>query len=373
MNRRMLIVLSVCLVLFGGIFGFKAFVSRMMTQAFDNMPQPPATVSATTVRQESWPSDLAAVGTLRAVAETDVTTEASGIVERIEFQSGDPVAAGAVLVTLDSSTDRAQLSALEAQERLAEQELERIKQLYERRVSSKADLDSSDAQAASARANVEAQRARIAQKVIRAPFAGVLGIRKIDLGQYLSPGTPIVTLQALDEIYVDFRLPQQLLGQVQEGQHVNVMIEAFGDQSFGGVIAAIEAKVDVSTRNFLTRATLANAEHMLKPGMFARIEISLGAAQDVLVVPQTAVSYNPYGDSVWVIQEAEGGSSGLIAQRRVVKTGRRRGDLVDVTQGLSAGEQVATSGLLKLRNGVTVLINNDVQPSADLAPTPPNS
>jgi membrane fusion protein (multidrug efflux system) len=372
MNRRLFIVLGICLVLFGGIFGFKAFVNRMMTRAFDNMPQPPATVSATEVRRETWADDLMAVGTLRAVAGTDVTTEASGIVDGIEFESGDQVAAGAVLVTLVTSTDRAQLAALEAQQRLAEQELERVQQLYERRVSSKSDLDRADAQAASAKANVEAQRAKVEQKVIRAPFAGVLGIRKVDIGQYLSAGNPIVTLTALDRIYVDFTLPQQHLADVAEGQAVDVILEAFGDRRFVGQITAIEPQVDVATRNFTARATLVNDDHELRPGMFARVEIALGNPEDVIVVPQTAVSFNPYGDSVWIITEAaEGG--GLTAQRRVVRTGRRQGDLVAIADGVDVGEQVATSGLLKLRNGSTVIINNDVQPSAELAPTPPNS
>ena len=372
MNRRLVIVLVICLVLFGGIFGFKAFVNRMMTQAFDNMPQPPATVSSTEVRRDTWANDLAAVGTLRAVAETQVTTEAAGIVDRIEFESGDEVASGAVLVTLVTSTDRAQLAALEAQQRLADQDLDRVRQLYERRVASKSDLDRADAQAASAKATAEEQRAKIAQKIIRSPFAGELGIRNVDIGQYLSPGTPVVTLTALDRIYVDFTLPQQYLPSIEQGQDVVVTLEAFGDRRFLGKVSAIEPQVDVSTRNFTVRATLANEDHALKPGMFARVAIGLGKEEEVLVVPQTAVSYNPYGDSVWIITEAAGGG-GLSAQRRVVRTGRRQGDLVAILEGVEVGEQIATSGLLKLRNGVTVMINNEVQPSAELAPNPPNS
>lgn len=371
MNRRLLIVLAVCLVLFGGIFGFKAFVNRMMTQAFDNMPQPPATVSSTKVRRETWTDDLSAVGTLRAFEGTEVTTEASGIVDRIEFESGDQIKSGDVLVRLVTSTDRAQLAALQAQQRLAEQDLARVQQLYERHVASKSDLDRADAQAASAKANVDEQSAKIAQKVIRAPFSGELGIRKVDIGQYLSPGAPVVTLTALDRIYVDFTMPQQYLADIEEGQPVAVTLEAFGERRFAGKVSAIEPQVDASTRNFMVRATLENEDHALKPGMFARVEIGLGRSTDVLVIPQTAVSFNPYGDSVWTIVEAEGG--GLTAKRRVVRTGRRQGDLVAILDGLEVGEEIATSGLLKLRNGVTVMINNEVQPEAELAPKPPNS
>jgi membrane fusion protein (multidrug efflux system) len=371
-NRRMVIMLVATGALFGGIFGFKAFVNRMIGQAFDTMPIPPATVSTALARQEVWPQRLEAVGSLRAVAGTEVTSEAAGIVADIGFDSGHEVERGDVLLRLDSSTDEAQLAALEAQELLARQDLERIQQLYERRAVARSDLDRAAAQAGSASANVRAQRARIAQKIVRAPFSGVLGIRRVDIGQYLAPGTPMVTLQALDPIFVDFRLPQQLSGSIREGLAVGVLVEAFGGQRFEGQVSALEPLVDESTRNFLVRATVANSDRLLRPGMFARIEISLGVDESVIVVPQTAVSYNPYGDSVWIIAAAaEGG--GWVAQRRVVTTGRRQGDLVAVTEGLAVGEQVATSGLLKLRNDLPVLINNGVQPAADREPTPPNS
>ena len=377
MNRRMLIMLVACALVFGGVFGFKWFGNRMMNQAFDNQPVPPATISTAKAFTDTWPLSLAAVGTLRAVRGTNVTTEASGIVDAIEFESGESVEQGDVLVTLDRATDLAELAALEAQAALARQELSRAESLVARGSISNAEADQRAAEAVAARANVDEQRARIAQKVIRAPFAGQLGIRRIDLGQHLTPGTAIVNLQSLDPIYVNFRLPQQLLADVRVDLPVKVGLEAFEHRKFAGRITAIEPRVDESTRNFEAQATLANEDHALRPGMFAQVEVDLGADEDVIVVPQTSISYNPYGDSVWVIVtatgEGTGGGQGLTVERRVVKLGRRRGDLVQVVSGVAVGDEIATSGLLKLRNGVGVIVNNDIQPGAESEPRPPNS
>lgn len=372
MNKRMLVMLVACAILFGGIFGFKWFGSRMMNQFFDTMPVPPVTVSTAAARAETWPLSLDAVGTLAAVRGTDVTTEASGIVDSIRFESGQSVPAGAALLTLDRSTDQAELEALEADAALAQQQLDRARNLAARDAIAKSELDRSAAEAAAAAANVEAQRARIAQKVIRAPFAGRLGIRRVDLGQHLSPGTPIVSLQSLDPIYVDFRLPQQHVGRIREGLPITIDIDAFAGRSFKGRVTAVAPLVDMSTRNFEAQATLANDGRVLRPGMFAAVRIDLGQSEETVVVPQTAISYNPYGDSVWVIK-ARTGEALAQAERRVVEVGRRQGDLVQILEGLEAGEQIATSGLLKLRSGVPVMVDNTVQPSADRAPEPPNS
>jgi membrane fusion protein (multidrug efflux system) len=377
MNRRMLIMLVACALVFGAVFGFKWYGNRMMNQAFDNLPVPPATVSTTKAFSDTWPLSLEAVGTLRAMRGTDVTTEASGIVEAIEFESGDSVEQGDVLVTLDRVTDFAELEALEAQAVLSEQELSRAKNLIASNAISKAEVDQRAAQAAAARANVAAQRARIAQKVIRAPFAGQLGIRRIDLGQHIEPGTAVVTLQALDPIYVNFKLPQQLLADVSVDLPVQIELEAFEHRKFSGRLTAIEPRIDESTRNFEAQATLGNEDHVLRPGMFAQVDVDLGAAENVIVVPQTSISYNPYGDSVWVVipatGEATGAKQGLTVERRLVTLGRRRGDLVQVVSGLAVGEEVATSGLLKLRNGIGVIVNNEIQPAAEREPQPPNS
>lgn len=370
MNKRMLIMLAACAVVFGGIFGFKWFKSRLINQFFDTMPVPAVTVSATKASMQSWPTRLSAVGSVRAIKGTDVTTETAGIVDSIQFESGRSVQAGQVLLTLDRRVDQAQLDALEAQAKLADVQVKRDRKLYAQKAISESQLDQSNAQAAAARADADAQRARVAQKVIRAPFAGELGIRKIDLGDHLTPGTAIVSLQALDPIYVDFKLPQQRLGEVRVGLRAEVSVDVHGDRWLKGDLTAIDPLVETSTRNFDARATFANPDHVLRPGMFAELRIDLGRSQDVVAVPQTAISFNPYGDSVWVIGQSEHGQR--TAERRVVKTGRRRGDLVQIVEGLKAGEQIATSGLLKLRNGVPVKINNDIQPSAETAPKPPD-
>lgn len=370
MNGRMLVMLATCGLLFGGIFGYKWFGNRMMNEFLDAAPVPPATVSSAKAYADVWSLSLSAVGTVRAVRGTDVTTEASGIIDSIQFESGDEVAAGDVLVTLDRSTDLAELAALDAAAALAEQDLSRVESLIERNAVSRSELDSRSAAAAAARASVNAQRARIAQKVIRAPFDGQLGIRRVDLGRHISPGDAIVSLQSLDPIHVNFKLPQQQLVNIHTGMQIRARLEFGGHEPFEGTITAIEPAIDTSTRTFEAQATLANAERVLRPGMFVRVEIVLGRDEDVVVVPQTAVSFNPYGDSVWVLAEADDG--GLVAEQRVVQTGRRRGDLVQITDGLEPDEEVATSGLLKLRNGISVNINNAVLPSAETAPEPPN-
>jgi membrane fusion protein (multidrug efflux system) len=370
MNLRTLIILSVTVLVFGGVFGFKWFGNRMMNQYFDNMPVPAVTVSTARVAKEKWDVTLTSVGTVEAQMGTEVTTEASGIVDAIEFESGDSVKAGEVLVTLDRSTDNAELAALAAAGELAELELGRARNLKTSSAVAEAEVDRRIATASSAKAQVEAQRARIAQKVIRAPFAGELGIRKVDLGDHLAPGTGIVTLQSLDPILVNFKLPQQQLGDVRVGQAVKLAVEAFGGREFEGTITAIEPRIDTATRNFEAQATLANPEKLLRPGMFAQVQIQLGATEEVTVVPQTAVSFNPYGDSVWAVVAGE---QGLSVERKLVQLGRRRGDLVQVVGGIAPGDEVATSGLLKLRNGAPVEVNNDIQPGAETAPRPPNS
>jgi membrane fusion protein, multidrug efflux system len=369
MNLRMLVMLAASMLVFGGVFGFKWFGNRMMNQYFDDMPVPAVTVSTAKAFRDRWDLTLSSVGTLEAEKGTNVTTEASGIVDAIEFESGDSVAAGEVLLTLDRTTDLAELAALEASAVLADQELGRARDLINRSAVAEAEVDRRASTSSVARAQVDAQRARIAQKVIRAPFAGELGIRKVDLGDHLSPGTGIVTLQSLDPIFVNFMLPQQQLGDVRVGMPVTVAVEAFGDRDFEGTITAIEPRIDAATRNFEAQATLANPDRMLRPGMFAQVEVKIGTSEEVTVVPQTSVSFNPYGDSVWVLVDGEKRT----VERRLVQLGRRRGDLVQVNGGVEPGDEVATSGLLKLRNGVPVEVNNEIQPGAETFPQPPNS
>jgi membrane fusion protein (multidrug efflux system) len=387
----MIIMLVTTGLVFGGIFGFKWFGNKMMNQFFDNMPIPPVAITATEAMEQTWPSTIEAVGTVTAVNGIAVASEVAGTVESIRFRSGDRVAAGTALVTLDAVMDHAQLRTLEAQRDLAETELARGNELFGSDGVAKSQLDRLESTAAQATARVEEQRALLAKKTIRAPFSGMLGIRQISLGQYVSPGIPLVSLQSLDPIYVNFSLPEQRLGMLTVGLAVTAGVDAFPDATFEGRISAIEPRVAESTRNFDVQATFRNDATRLQPGLFARVRIAMPKSEHYVVVPQTAVSYNPYGNSVYVVQAAASGSPGeatskpsdraqavadtsgptLTVTRRLIKTGPARGDLVAVIDGLKPGERVATSGLLKLRNDAVVVINNTVKPGEELHPSPP--
>lgn len=367
-------------VVFGGVFLLKAFFAKQTNNFFDNMPQPAAAVSATTAQPQRWSEGGEAVGTLMAVNGTDVTTEAGGVVRSIQFEAGQPVAAGVVLVRLNTANEEATLKALETSAKLAETQAHRWQQLGRDKLVSLDEVQQRSAAAAAARAQVEAQRALIAQKTIRAPFAGVLGIRKVNLGQFLAPGAPVVSLQQLDPIYLDFSMPEQMIGKLVDGTTVRVSVDALPGQTFEGKVTAVEPQVDPSTRNFKAQATLRNPDGTLRPGSFAKIAFDLGSEREVVVIPQTAVSFNPYGNAVFVIGKVKRKAgetdmqgkplSGdkLVVTQRFIKTGNTRGDLIAVTSGLKAGEQVVTSGLLKLRNGAEVTINNDVRPTSDAQP-----
>jgi membrane fusion protein, multidrug efflux system len=390
-------------LLFGGLLFVQSYGNKQMNAMFDNMPQPPVTISATEVERAHWPRKLEAVGTFAAVNGADLATEAGGIVDVIGFKNGETVEAGEVLLKLNTDIDHAQLQALKAAARLAKLELERTQRLYNLNSISKAEVDARQTQADQARANVTAQRARIAQKTLKAPFDGVLGIRKVNLGQYVAPGTAIVSLQSLDPIFLNFMLPEQRLADVSVGQQVTARVDALPKRIFMGTLTAIEPQVDRATRNFMVQASIENPDHKLRPGMFAKVELDYGAPKEVLTVPQTAISFHPYGNSVYVIHESDNAgqdqtehsgpanaqtsvadsppaqtqatkrSALLTVTQRFVGTGARRGDFIAIVEGLKAGERVATSGLLKLRNDAVVKIDNSVRPEADLAPTPPNS
>lgn len=384
-TKRMIIMLVLALVLLGGLFAVKAMMSAGMNQFFDNMPQPAVAVTTTEVVQREWPQTLEAVGTLVAVNGTDVTTESPGVISAIRFESGQRVRKGDVLVQLDASAETATLRSLEAALKLANTQRDRYRELFStRQAVAKADLDQRESEAERLQADVGAQRALIARKTIRAPFDGVLGIRKVNLGQYLNPGDAIVNLQSLDPIYLNFSLPEQDVNTVAVGQTLTAAVDALQGKQFTGTITAIESQVDAGTRNFLVQATLPNPNEVLRAGSFARVVSDVGTPLSVLVVPQTAVTFNPYGNSVFVITEVNRApgetdmmgnplvGQKLVAQQRFIRTGSTRGDLVAVTDGLAAGERVATSGLLKLRNDAEVTINNKVEPSADETPEPAN-
>lgn len=384
MRKRMIWMLIAALVVFGGVFGVKAMFDAQTNTFFDNMPQPAVAVSSYIAKTQRWSDDAEAVGTFVAINGTDVTTEAGGVVRSIEFDAGQPVEAGAVLIRLNTANEAATLKSLEAAARLATVQRDRWQKLGNDKLVSLDDVQQRTTNAATAQAQVEAQRALLAQKTIRAPFSGVLGIRKVNLGQFVNPGDPIVSLQQLHPIYLNFSLPEKQMGKVMEGTQIRATVDAIPDRVFEGSITAIEPQVDPSTRNFKAQATLQNANGALRPGTFAHVGFDLGGERSVVVIPQTAVSFNPYGNAVFVIaktKRAEGEmdmqgkpltGDKFVVKQRFVTTGATRGDLVAVTDGLKPGEQVVTSGLLKLRNEVEVTINNKIQPSADARPQTQN-
>lgn len=383
-TRRMVWMLIGCALLFGGVFGWKAFMGVMMGKYFDNMPVPPAAITTGKVQTMLWDTRLEAVGSLAAVNGADMTTESGGIVTAIHFESGSNVAEGARLVTLDSAAEEGTLKQLQAQARLAELNRQRREKLWKLDAISKSDYDAAVSEANAAKAAVAAQGGILGQKEIRAPFSGELGIRRVNIGQYLAPGTPIVSLTQLDPIFVDFSLPEQQVALVQAGQSVDVGVEAIPDKTFTGKVIAVEPAIDEATRNFRVRAQLANPKRRLRPGQFVRVTLALPGEREVLVVPRTAISYSSYGSAVFAVQpkapvegetpaEPQPGqppAATLEVVQRFVKLGETRGDFVAVTEGLKAGDEVATSGLLKLRNQQPVTIDTQNVPKPELNPSP---
>lgn len=352
---------AVLLVLFGvvyGVFGFR--VSSMMEQF--SKPQPPTTVASATAETRQWVPKLSAVGTLKAVNGVDVTAELGGKVVKISFEAGDRVKKGDLLVQLDDSTDVADLAGLRAQVKLDQQSLQRTRTLYSKKLASKEQLDTAETQLERSRANLASKQAVVAQKAIKAPFDGQLGIREVDIGQYVSPGTPIVTLQALDHLYLNFSLPEQSLSRVARGQDVDIHVDTWPDSVFRGTIVAVSPKVDASTHNVAVQAEIDNPDHKLKPGMFADVSVYAGEPREVVTIPNTAVNYTLYGDSVFVIESADDKDGAkLKAIQHFVKLGEQRDDLVVVTDGLQAGTRVVSAGGFKLHDGAPVQINNDAR------------
>jgi membrane fusion protein, multidrug efflux system len=374
MTKRMVIMLLAVAVVFGGIFGFQAFKAYMIKKFMSAMSAPPQTVSATTARFSSWQPTIDSVGTLRALNGADLSLEVSGVVDAISFNSGDDVKEGAVLLKLRSDDDVAKLDSLQATADLSELTYQRDLKQFKIQAVSQATLDTDVANLKNAKAQVAQQQAILDKKTLRAPFAGHLGIRVVDLGQYLGAGTTIVTLQALDPIYLDFFVPQQAIDQLQLGQSVAVRVDAFKDQTFAGEISAINPKIDTNTRNVQVRATLKNPDHKLLPGMYATVSIRSGAPQNYITLPQTAITYNPYGDTVYVVDgkaAAAGAKAQQVARQTFVTTGPTRGDQVAVLKGVNEGETIVTAGQIKLHNGSPVLIDNSISPSADAAPVVP--
>lgn len=371
MRRRLIIVVIAAGALLAAIVGFNTWKANFTAQLRLKNAAPPQTVSAATVQFSDWQPEVSAVGSLRAVRGVDVTTEVTGLVRALRFKSGDQVRSGQVLVELNADAEIAQQHALEAAADLSSTVYERDKVQYQAQAISKAQLDADAADLRSKRAQAAAQAALVAKKTLRAPFDGRLGITTVNPGQYLNTGDKVVTLQAVDPIYIDFKLPQQQLAMIADGQVVNVTTDAYPSVKFTGKITAIDPRVDASTRNFQAEATIPNPDQRLLPGMFVRVAVVAGDIKRYLTLPQTSITYNPYGATVFLARKkAGGGDKDLVAQQSFVTLGPTRGDQVAVIRGVQEGDMVVTSGQLKLNNGAPLVVDNSVKPGNDPDPSP---
>jgi membrane fusion protein (multidrug efflux system) len=361
-----ILVVAIVLIL-GGIkaLQFKALASG-------GWSQPPDTVSSAVAHEEHWQDAFEAVGSISAVQGVIVTPELAGTVSEIDFESGTVVNKGDLLVRFDTSTEEAQLKASKAQLEWAKLTVERNRRLRSDSTVSQSDLDQAEANWKQAQANADAIQAAIDKKTIRAPFTGKLGIRQINLGEYVDAGKPIVSLQSLHPVYADFSLPQQDLASLKTGMTIRVSTDTYTNKPFEGTLTAINPDLDQLTRSVRLQATLDNPEQLLRPGMFARVEVVLPSEENVLVIPATAILAAPYGDSVYVIEKATNGP-GMVVRQQFVHTGRARGDFISVEAGLKPGEKVVSAGLFKLRNGAAVTENNDIVPKANEKPKPSDS
>ena len=373
--KRTLGMIAAVLIVVGALAALKYHSIHQATIARAAAKPPPVTVAAINATETTWQRQLHAPGNLTAAQGVTVSNELAGSVAKIDFESGQHVQQGDLLVQLDVSTDEAQLRGFEAQADLGKISLQRARELHATNANPQSDLDSAEAQYKQAVANVDNQRAVIAKKTIRAPFTGRVGIRQINLGQYLASGSEIVTLQAFDPIYVNFYLPEQDITDLRTGQAIRIAVEAYPGTTFTGEISAVNAKVDDATHNVQVQATLRNADERLVPGMFATADVVLPRQDKFVTVPETAIVYNPYGNAVYVIEKpaGTGGADPLIARQRFVQLGETRGDQVAVVKGVQVGDEIVTAGQLKLRNGSPVRIDNTVQLSSNPAPQPPNT
>jgi membrane fusion protein (multidrug efflux system) len=371
MAKRMIAMLTVTAMVLAGL-GFVKFqqIQTAIAQGAAFQP-PPESVTTIVAQQETWPTTLSAIGTMAAVQGVTISADLPGTVERILFDSGQAVAAGEILAVLDTRQEQAQLATIETRHELARLTFERMQGLLNERVVSRAEFDQATAEYRQTEAQAGEIQTAIARKTIRAPFAGVLGIRQVNLGQYLAGGDPLVTLQSLDPIYVNFGVPQQSAAQIVIGRPVRIT----AGTDWTGRITAMNSMVDEATRNIQVQATLANPGGKLRPGMFVQTELALGLSESVVALPATAISYAPYGDSVFVVVEMKGpdGKPYRGVRQQFVRLGPARGDQVAVVSGVEPGDEVVTSGVFKLRNGAAVQINNSVRPANSPTPKPENS
>lgn len=369
----------------GGLIGIKfSQISMLMQAGKEGAKQgpPPESVSTTVVKEDTWEQILPAVGSVVAAKGVAVSSEAPGVVTAIHFESGALVKAGQVLVELDSSVERAQLASAMARRELAQLSAGRSRQLAQQSVISRSQLDGDEAQLKTSRADLSALQAQIERKTVRAPFSGRLGIRAVNLGQYVNPGTTLTTLESLEVVYVDFSVPQQELADVTPKTPVRVSLSGESGPPFVGVIAAVDPAVDVTTRSVKLRASIPNPKEQLRPGMFVRVAVVLPQRQKVVAAPATAVVHASYGDSVFVVEpqkDASGapvlgpdGQPAKMARQQFVRVGAARGDFVALLDGVKAGQELVTAGAFKLRNGSGIAIHNEVQSSFSLTPTPGN-
>jgi membrane fusion protein, multidrug efflux system len=375
MVKRMILMLAMTAGLIATL-GFVKF--RQIQEAIaqnESFQPPPEAVTTIIARNERWPATLNAIGTMAAVQGVTVSADLPGIVDRITFESGASVREGDLLVQLDTRQEQAQLAAVEAGRDLAKLNFERMQSLVNEGAITRAEYDQAAAQQKETAARVEEIRAVIARKTIRAPFSGILGLRQVNLGQYLSPGDAVVSLQSLDPIYVNFGVPQQDSSRAGIGRNVRITIEDAAGAQYIGRVTAVNAIVDEATRNIQVQATLANPKNILRPGMFVQTEVLLGSASTTVTLPASAISYAPYGDSVYVVTELKDsiGRPYKGVRQQFVKIGPSRGDQIAVLSGVKAGEEVVTSGVFKLRNGAAVAIDNKVQPGNKRAPKPEES
>jgi membrane fusion protein (multidrug efflux system) len=374
MIKRLIIVLALLFVVFGAIFGWGAVKAHFIGQFLASIPYQSQSVSTITAQQTAWQPALSEVGSIVAINGADLSSEVPGIVDTINFQSGDNVKAGQVLLTLRANNDPAVLAQLQATAAVDASNYARDQKQFSADAVSQAQVETDKAALLAAQAQVAAQQALMAEKIIKAPFDGTIGIRQVDIGQYLAAGTAIVTLQQLNPLFMDFYVPQQALEDLAPGQAVQVSVDAFPDKIFTGKISAINSAIDTATRTVQVRATIDNKGLLLRPGMFATVSVTTGSPRQLVTLPQTAITYNPYGDTVYIVHNGTGhdGKPALIANQTFVTLGDTRGDQVAVLKGVAPGDVVVTAGQLKLQNGSTVTVNNDVPVPNDANPTPPN-
>ncbi len=369
--RKWIIAIACVVAVIAGLGAFKYFQIRAAIAGHMSFSMPPEAITSVVVQEQQWPGTLTAVGTIKPVNGLTIRADLAGNVEAIGFESGAKMRKGELLVQQDITEEQAQLRAAQARQQLAEANLRRFKGLLDKRVSSQSDYDATAAEYLQAQAKCQEISAVIEKKTIRAPFDGMAGIRMVNDGEYLQPAQQIVPFQSMSPIYANFSLPQQNLADVRIGSVVKVAPSGTGGKAFEGKVTAVNAVVDEATRNFLVQATLENPEGLLRPGMYVGVEVVLPGTKPVLAVPSTSISYAPYGDSVFVVKEMADEKSGKKfagVDQRFIKLGEARGDQVEIVSGIQAGDEIASSGIFKLRPKAPVQVNNQIQPPTDLAP-----